>query len=443
MILIVNTLTYLSSATILVLATSLASAITLDEALTEAQSHNRQIRISGTRIEQKQEELAAQKTRRMPVTSTQATAGISLLKTNVTFPRGAFGDYAGTGPIPGEDTKVGLPRQFSGFAYSSISLPLTQQIRVGAAIEGARLDVSLAGTDCARTEQEVAAQVRQLYFGLLSAEAAVKAAQSNLELAREVERLAKQGVDAGTVLPADSGEATARRLRADTAVNGVRMDRENLKEQFNLLVGRNLDEPVEVTQPDVAASDLTAEVARQQASAKRPEVEAARLRIRQAETAVRGKKAELIPDVSLTLQHFGFLNTGNIAPSNYAVAGVSLTWEPWDWGRRRKEAHALQYQAEAAKLALDDTTQQVQRQASQALRAWEQSQREIAAAEAAVTAAQESMRVTRQRVEQQVALMRQLLEAQTTFETAQEQQVRAIAARGTAWANLQLATGTK
>ena len=58
-----------------------------------------------------------------------------------------------------------------------------------------------------------------------------------------------------------------------------------------------------------------------------------------------------------------------------------------------------------------------------------------------MAAAGESVRVNRERYEQQAALLRALLEAQTSFEAAQEQQVRAMSARGTAWANLQLAMG--
>ncbi len=365
-----------------------------------------------------------------------------LTRADVSFPAGSFGNSA-SGPIPERDVQIGIPRQLSGFSNSSVGLPLTGQIRIGHAIEGARLEVQLAETNRARTEQQVVAQVRQLYFGLVSADAALRAAQANLELAREVERLAGQGVEAGTTLAADRGEAVARRLRSEAVVSGVRAERDNIREQFNVVLGRSLDDPAEVSAPDVLPPDATPDQLRDRAAASRPEVESARLRIRQAETAVRAKKAELIPDLNLAFQHIGFLNTGNLAPSNYAIAGLQLSWEPWDWGRRRKEARALQSQAEAAKLALEETQQQVRRQTSQALRAWEQSQREVAAAEAAVAAAQESVRIARQRFEQQAALMRSVLEAQSTFETAQEQQVRAIAARGTAWANLQLAIGNR
>ncbi len=425
----------------LLLATPLLPAISLDEAISLARAQNRKIRLSAERIGQRESDLAAEKTRRYPVSSLMATAGIGVTKANVTFPRGAFGVYDNVGAIPDSDQKLGIPRRMTGFSNSQVALPVTQQVRIGAAIGNAADEVAVAKLERARTEQEVTAQVRQLYFALLAAEAGRKAAEANLALAKEVERLAAQGVEAGTTLAADQGEAGARRKRAEVAVSGVEAERANLREQFNLLLGRPLDEAVEVTLPAEAGVAYTVAEVKESAVADRPEVDVARLRMHQAELAVRAKRWERVPDVSLVFQHFGFLNTGNLAPANYAVAGLQVTWEPWDWGRRKKEARALEYRVKAARITREETADAVRAQASQALRAFEQSQKEVAAAEAAVAAARESVRVNRERYEQQAALLRSLLEAQTSFESAQEQQVRALASRGTAWANLQLAMG--
>jgi outer membrane protein len=420
-----------------------AHAMTLDEAVSLASLHNRQIQISGLKVAQRREELAAEQTHRLPVASVTGSFGISLTPAAVTFPQGAFGIYPGIGPIPGSDVSIGIPRQLSGFSYSQVAFPLTQQIRLSAALAGARADLRLAENARVRSQQEVVAQVRQLYFAILAADAAQRAAQADLTLAHEVEQLARRGLDAGTALPADEMEAAAHTAHVETLVARAAAEGQNLREQFNILLGRALDERVELDEPrfDIAGAGL--EAARATAAANRPEVQEARLEVRRADAAVRAKKTELIPDVSLAVQHFGFLNTGNLAPANYAVAGISVTWEPWDWGRRSKETHALQNQVDAARAALDETTVTVMQQAGQAVRAWEQSRRELAAAEAAMAAARESLDVTRQRYEQRAALLRQLLEAQSAFESAQEQHLQALAARGAAWARLQLALGSQ
>ena len=58
------------------------------------------------------------------------------------------------------------------------------------------------------------------------------------------------------------------------------------------------------------------------------------LKEKQAEYDRRIAKAEYIPDLSLSVRYQG-LNNVRVLPENVATAGFYLTWEPFDWGRRR------------------------------------------------------------------------------------------------------------
>lgn len=430
--------------TVSISALTAAPPLTLENAVAEALAHNRQVQAAGIRADEVKAQIGVAESRRYPVMRTQSQFGVSVTRADVTFPQGALGNYPGTGPIPGTDTKVGIPRQLSGFAYSQVALPLTQQLRTGAAIDGAKLQYEEARTGKKQAEAEIARQVRQTYFSLLALDAALQAAKSNLDVAAEVERLAAQGVEAGNALRVEQQEAVSRSERARAALRGTEMERDNLRDAFNQLLGRPLETPVELAGlPALAAGELTPESVRMQARESRPELQAAQLRIRQSEAAVKGKRYEFIPDVSLSFTHFGFLNTGNLAPSNYAVAGLALDWEPWDWGRKKSELRGLRYQADRVRLELEERRQDVAREALRAWREWRQSEVNLNAAESAVTARAEMVSVMKRRYTEQAALLRQLLEAQADYETAQEQRVRTLAARGSAWANLQFAMGAQ
>ena len=80
-------------------------------------------------------------------------------------------------------------------------------------------------------------------------------------------------------------------------------------------------------------------------------------------------------------------------------------------------------------------------EAGRAWREWEKAQRDSNAARQEVNSTAESLRVARQRFENQTALLRAVLEAQSAWEAAGQRAVEAAAASGVAWANLQLATG--
>ena len=79
---------------------------------------------------------------------------------------------------------------------------------------------------------------------------------------------------------------------------------------------------------------LSLEEARQQASQSRPEIRQAHLKEKQADYDRRIAKAEYIPDLRSRGQLHG--SSECAGPSDECrVAGFALTWEPFDWGRRR------------------------------------------------------------------------------------------------------------
>src|SRR6202043_1509903 len=59
----------------------------------------------------------------------------------------------------------------------------------------------------------------------------------------------------------------------------------------------------------------------------------AHLKEKQADYDRRIAKAEYIPDLGLAVSYQGVQNV-QVLPTNVAVAGFALTWDPFDWGHR-------------------------------------------------------------------------------------------------------------
>jgi outer membrane protein TolC len=101
----------------------------------------------------------------------------------------------------------------------------------------------------------------------------------------------------------------------------------------------------------------------------------------------------------------------------------------------------LRDREEQARLALAQMEEQVALEARQAWRKFERATLNLAASRLAVRSAEENLRVVRERHKQQAALLKDVLEAETGWEAAGQQQARAAAAAGIAWANLESAIG--
>jgi outer membrane protein len=417
--------------------------LSLAEATHRAAAQNRDLLQSAAAVKARAEDARVARTRRWPSLSTTAQVGPLLNQAHVTFTHGALGNFASTGPIPANDQNVGIPRRLGGYSLSQFSLPLSQQPRLG-------LNVALADQETAATAEQkaslqlnVVAQVRGLYFQIVGLEAARKAADAQVEAAHETLRLAREAVAKGTALDREQAAAEARLAQSEADAAGLETDIQNGREQLNLLLGEPLTTQFTLIETAPAATATSEDEARRQAMAARPQVKEARIRLEQARLSERAKRLEYVPDINLAVTYAGFFNSTNFLPNQFAIAGLSLNWEPWDWGRKRHEAAGLRDKEEQARLALQQAEQQAAFEAAQAWREMERARRNLEAAHLAVESTKENLRVVREQYAKQAALLGDVLEAQSRWEAAGQQQARAVAANGVAWANFQSALGTE
>src|SRR5258708_1042373 len=88
-----------------------------------------------------------------------------------------------------------------------------------------------------------------------------------------------------------------------------------------------------VAGPTAGETDLDAGA---RALDERPEVRQPGLRVKQAGLDYRVQVSKYIPDVSLAVNYLSTFGV-EFLPRNVASVGVLVNWEPFDWGRKRRE----------------------------------------------------------------------------------------------------------
>src|SRR5207253_3971718 len=110
---------------------------------------------------------------------------------------------------------------------------------------------------------------------------------------------------------------------------------EDRKEILNHLLGRSVQTEFSVVPvPAALPAEENLSAARATALEHRPEMRLAANRMRQAELTTRSEKTHYIPDISIQASYFTPANT-NFLPQNIGSIGALLTWQPWDWGKKR------------------------------------------------------------------------------------------------------------
>jgi outer membrane protein TolC len=421
---------------LLVTASAMAAEpVTLDQAIAMALENNANVRNAGAEVTKGETRVAAARTHRLPSVNFDIVGGEALNKLSLTIHEGELGDYGTTGPLPDHDVRLDLARTFSMFGVTRVTQPITQlhTINLGIKMQEASLAIDKENERAARIA--VRREVKSAYFAVLSAQSYAAATQDAVTAWEEVDREMTVRVANKAALEADRLDAVARLAATRAAALSASNTLATAKDQLAYLVGHDID----VVLPALDAPLLSKD-ANDAFIARRPDVHAAELQVDQAKLDVRRKEAERIPDVAITVSNATPFNNDNLL-RNMTSAGITMSYEPFTWGRRSAELKEKQHAVIQAETSLRDKRALANLEISAYARKVEESAAQIAVRRLESEAARERLRVTKTRFEQQAARPDEMFHASATLTQAAAQEQQAISAYWTARADYEKAIG--
>lgn len=416
--------------------------LAVDQAVRNALEKNPSLRTAELEVEKAGDNLSAFRTRRLPSFKWTTLGGQLLTRPTVTFDQGVFGTYPGVGPIPGQETKVEIPRKPTAFVFGQVLQPLSQQYRLGLGVKVLTLEQQLEAAKLAERRAAVAEQVRKAYYRLVETQSALESVEDSLPFYRETVRLAKVGLKLETVLESERLKAEAEVAKVELEALKLRNPIATQMESLNELMGRPVNVAFRTVGVERMAEDkLDLEEAIQKALSQRPEMRQASLRVQQADLDVRVKKSEYIPDLSLGLTYGSAFNFQNALPQNVATAGVLLEWEVFDWGRKKQEMNAKRRTASQMRVAEEALNRRIRVEVAQALRQCEETAQRVRVSTLLQRAAREGLREQQSAFGREAVLLKDVLQSQTVLAAADDEQRRALAAYWSARAELKRVLG--
>jgi outer membrane protein TolC len=418
-----------------------ATVLTLDEALRLARSNNRDLKEFGLDVIRQREAVGEAKTHLYPRFDTSVLAAQLLAPLDFTINTGQFGTFPGTGPIPGSNTNLHTPARPIAIATVTATQPLTQLIRIRLSIADQRLKVNAAQLSFAEREQKLTADVRQSYYRVLQSQIQYESQQSLVKYLEELQQLTDRRFSQRAALEADRLSVRAEVAKAKYQLTTIEDGLADSREILNHLLGRSVQtefsvEPVPATLPE--QEDLTA--ARSIALEHRPEVKLAANRVREAELATRTEKTHYIPDVAIQAGYFSPVNI-NFLPQNVGYVGALFTWQPWDWGEKRRKVRQAALAEQQAGLSIEDTREQILLDVNSNFRHLREARSHLAVVEAIRDAEIEKMRNQKEAYSQQAILLSDLLKQQSSLADAEGQYHQAVLAYWSARSDFQKSLG--
>lgn len=420
---------------------SAAEPLSLRAAIRLAIDNNRQVQTARLQVEKAGEDLAAARTRRLPVFELEATASQLLTPVGFAFPRGAFGDFPGTGPIPAADTTVNVPRQPTFYVTSQASQPISQLFQIGLGIRSASTTREMEVERARAQELAVVNAVKRQYFAILQTKSALVAGEEAIALYRELDRTVQVRVAQKVALRADALDVQYRLAQEELSRTMRRNTLASQKEQLNQLLGRDVRESFDVE--DVAAMtvlEIDPVAAQTRALASRPDVREAQLKLQQAELDRRITKADRIPDVSLAVSYSSYFNM-QVLPRNLATLGVQVKWEPFDWGRKGRELAVKSHTVQQARLGVRDAEDRTLLEINSRFRTLAEKRALLNVVQMAQSTTREKLRVKANQFQIQAALLPDVLQLRAELADTDDRWQQALLAFWTAKADFEYAVG--
>jgi outer membrane protein len=418
-----------------------AEVLTLEQAVTIALQQNRDVQSAALEVGKAEALRRANQTSRLPGLEVGVIEAYALTSFDLKFRRGDLGTLPGVGPVPAQDTTVRARDDFYTSVLARATQPVSQQYKIGLQLDKSALQERLAGTNLKLTQSSTVASVKEAYYQVLMAQTALEAAEEYAQALRELERVVTEQVQREAALRADLLDIQSRLAGAEANVLSARNTVATRKEQLNLWLGRSLDTDYHVSPvATMPAPEPKWDEARSRALRQRAEVARARLNLQSAETDVKLKYAEYIPDLNVVLLYTSPV-TSRVLPQNIAYAGIELKWEFFDWGRKRQEVAARANAVAQADRALRQAQDQVALDLQSQLRRLQESQAQFRAADLGHEAARERLRVVQNRFASQAALLKDALQAQADLADANDRYAKALLGAWTARAEVDRALG--
>ncbi|MCC7339473.1 MAG: efflux RND transporter permease subunit [Bryobacterales bacterium] len=395
--------------------------LTVDQAVAMALRQNAKLRMAEMRVEERATRVSKARSNYFPHFDNQSNLLHTVNRQNLTVPAGSLGEVPGLGQFP--LSPIGIPLGNANFFLSQTTVrqPITQWVKIRKGEQAAREDQAISAAEAARARSRVALKVKEVYFGILIAEARRQAFTESVTSRELRHREVDQDVVAGVSLDVARMQEAVQLLEARQAVLTADQSILDLRAELNNLVGLDRRVSLKLIAPagDDVKIDATPE-SLEAMSVAAPETGKARHELQMAQAAAGAARAEYIPDLGFFAQHI-YQNGVPLLPGNNGVLGLQMDVEIFGFGKRRADLRQRRIQVELAEVNLRDTRERVRIDLETAARKVERAGAMRAISDEAAAIRGELLRLARNQLE--AGLVRPSAVAEAEWQLAQAKAV--------------------
>jgi outer membrane protein TolC len=417
-----------------------ARHLTLSEAVHLAIDQSRVLKIARLKVSESEARKAGARSAYFPSLKNESNILHVTDLQNISIPSGAFGNVGGAS-VPSRDTILPQGRNTFYTSGTQLSQPLTQLSRIRDSNRIAAAEVAISRDELKNAENDIALRVHSLFYGVLIAKLQRKAAEQQAQYAGANLNESEENVRNGDALKVAAIQGKATVLESQQAVLTADLQLSDLTAELDELLGLPLDTKLDLDDRVPTGSDsLSREEYVQAAMSQNPQVKAAEEGIVKAEATVAAARTAYIPDVTAYARQ-SYQDGLPFLVRNFGTFGVNMTWDLFDFGKRRAVVRERQDQLEEARENLRRAQDEVAVSIARSYNKVERTKNLIDVAQEVVKLRQESERLARNQNAQGVVMVSDYRQATAATYRAQADLLQANLGYLLARAELQASAG--
>ncbi len=328
-------------------------------------------------------------------------------------------DYIAVAELPtlkanllGQSFQIPLAQRNSAVYSTTATLPIYTGGRIEHSVAAASSSLQAAKLSETTSERDLKLRVAEAYVNVLRASRwlqVAKSHQATLEAhSRDVDNLVKQGMAAKNAQLASQAALLDAEQQVLQAANTVDLTRA----AYNRLLGRPLDQVVMLDElwPELTEDALP--VLTQRALGQRSELKVMDRQIAALHEQAVAVRRETVPQVGIS-GGYDYLQDRYLAHEGQWVVALGVKWNVFDGGSARKRGSAIELQAAGLSEQKNELASLVTLQVRQSYLDIQATRKRVDVTEAAITQAEEAVRVVRDRYRNGLAPYTEVLDAET------------------------------
>jgi outer membrane protein TolC len=306
----------------------------------------------------------------------------------------------------------------------SASVELFDGFRRFAQARSANADLETADANLTNQEFQVTLQVKEAFFNALAADELVRVSDTRIQRAGEQLKVAKEKLAAGSATRSDTLRSAVEVGNARLQFLTAQASQASARATLARLVG--YDGPVQAVGDSTLFDFTPLDTAELRGDLLRsaPSIVAAEAGAKAAEASVAVARAQYFPTVTGSFsQNWSGTQVG--ALDDAWSMRLSLSWSVFNGFTREANVTRSAVSRESARAEADDSRRQASAQLTQQLATLESSRAQIDIARGSLAAAEEDLRVVRERYRLGAATIVDVLTSQVTLDQAEVDLIRA------------------